>query len=581
MSELDAIESPAILIVDDNHTFVELVSGIVVRSYPQAQLGRAASGAEAIRVLQAKNWDVVLLDYGLPDIDGLEILAEIRKQLIDVAVVMITGEGDEKLAADLFRMGAWDYLVKGSINAQKLQKSIGQALVRRMLAKEQDLGRLNVTSAQLEERSRALDVAYEKLREKKEQLRLLSDSLETTIQERTAELKATTSFLNEVLASTTDYFIVACNSEGVILSFNMAAESLFGVDSSVVIGRRHFRSLFAEFEEPGAAEELLSKVKSGATAQRELVGVVGPSDSFVAKVSFSKIEGGGTGTERDSDDGMVIIGSDVTRERELEAENQQYIRQIEEANRHLRYSNEKILESTRLKDQFLANVSHELRTPLNAIIGYADLLDGGVYGSLRDQQNSAVQSISRRAGDLLALINEILDLARIDAGMAELRLEEFTVAEVLRDVCETGRVLGLDKELDVSWMDHHCGDVLLHTDRQKLQQILLNLVNNAVKFTSEGSVTIQSTPVEDDNIEITVTDTGIGIPVEELEFIFDEFRQVDGTSTRQYGGSGLGLTISRKLAHLLGGEVSVESELGVGSVFRLLVSRKPPSLTLP
>jgi len=574
LSEPDESDAPSILIVDDNHSFVELVAGIVSRCYPLARIGRAASGEEAIGVVKQGLWDVVLLDYRLPDIDGLEVLAEIRKHLIDVAVVMITGEGDENLAVDLFRMGAWDYLVKGSINAQTLERSIGQALLRRMLAREPGSDAVGTTGHQLEERGRALDIAYDKLRQKKEQLRLLSDSLEETIQERTAELKATTAFLNEVLASTTDYFIIACNSAGVILSFNMGAESLFGIDAVEVIGRRHFRTLFSELSEPGAAEALQREVAAGLSPQLELVGVVGEVDGFVAKVSFSKFEGGGGTGAEDIQDGLVIIGSDVTRERELEAENLEYIRQIEEANQHLRFSNERILEATRLKDQFLANVSHELRTPLNAIMGYADLLDGGIYGGLADKQSTAVNSISARAGDLLALINDILDLARIEAGMADLRLEHFTVGDLIREVVETGEVLGLEKQVGVSWIDDGCADVVLHTDRQKLQQILLNLVNNGVKFSTSGTLRIHSTALPDENVELSVTDTGIGIPPDELEFIFDEFRQVDGSSTRKYGGSGLGLTISRKLAQLLGGDVSVVSEVGVGSTFRLIVARE-------
>jgi len=165
---VQAIDAPAILIVDDNHSFVDLVADSVARSYPQARIGRAISGEEAIGVLQDESWDVVLLDYRLPDIDGLEVLAEIRKHLIDVGVVMITGEGDEKLAADLFRMGAWDYLVKGSINAQAIETSIGQALTRRVLARQHGLAERGVDSSKLEERSRALDIAYDKLREKKD-----------------------------------------------------------------------------------------------------------------------------------------------------------------------------------------------------------------------------------------------------------------------------------------------------------------------------------------------------------------------------------------------------------------------------
>ena len=580
MSPEEAIAAPAILLVDDNHTFVELVAEIIVASYPNATIGKTASGEDALQVLSEQNWDVVLLDYRLPDFDGLEVLAEIRKRLIDVAVVMVTGEGDESLAVDLFRMGAYDYLVKNSINAKNLERTISQALMRRILAQQVAAGDLSATSKGLEERSRALDTAYEKLRGKKEELRLLSNSLETTVQERTAELKATTAFLNEVLDSTTDHFIIACGSDGVILSFNRGAEALFSMSASEVVGRRHFSTLFSEFQEPGGAAELLEQCVAGLSPQIELCGLSGEGDGFVAKVSFSRLQSAGDTEPEPGRDGLVIIGSDVTHERELEVENREYTRQIEEANRDLRIINDRILEATRLKSQFLANVSHELRTPLNAIIGYADLLLGGVYGRMSGKQHDATGGIATRAADLLALIDDILDLARIEAGVSELRAESFRFGDLLTDVVETGRVLGQQKQLEVRWADQGAADLKVHTDRQKLQQVLLNLVNNGVKFTSEGSVVIESRTLAEGDIQITVTDSGIGIPGEDLETIFDEFRQVDGTSTRQYGGSGLGLTISRKFALLLGGTLSVESEVGKGSTLRLLFPKEALALPL-
>jgi PAS domain S-box-containing protein len=468
-------------------------------------------------------------------------------------------------------MGAYDYLVKGSISAQSLERSIGQVLIRRMLARQGALGDLEVTTREVEERSRALDTAYDKLRSKKEELRLLSDSLETTVQERTAELNATTALLNEVLDSTTEHFIIACGPNGVIVSFNRGAEALFSMPAAQVVGRKKFSALFDEFsQDADEAERLIEHCAEGMSPQLELCGIRGDGEEFVAKVSFSRLEFAGAGAVRPGSYGVVIIGGDVTHERELESENREYIRQIEEANQHLRFSNEQILEATRLKNQFLANVSHELRTPLNAIIGYADLLHGGIYGELSEKQHRAAGGISTRAGDLLALINDILDLARIEAGGSELRTESFVVGDLLTEVVETGRVLALEKRLEVTWRDMGVGDLEVHTDRQKLKQVLLNLINNAIKFTSDGSILVEGRAAADECVEITVTDSGIGIPEEDIEKIFDEFRQVDGTSTRQYGGTGLGLTISRKFARQLGGDLFVTSEVAVGSVFRFV-----------
>ncbi|HCP44520.1 MAG TPA: hypothetical protein DIU15_00560, partial [Deltaproteobacteria bacterium] len=169
MSRDDPTSRPAILIVDDNHTFVDLTAEILRQELPDAEVGSAGSGEEALSQLVNREWDLVLLDYRLPDFDGLEVLAEIRKRLLDVAVVVITGEGDEALAADLFRMGAYDYLVKSQVSARSLTRTVSQVLMRKLLARDIVLkadGQL-ATSQEQEERNRALDIAYEKGREKK------------------------------------------------------------------------------------------------------------------------------------------------------------------------------------------------------------------------------------------------------------------------------------------------------------------------------------------------------------------------------------------------------------------------------
>jgi signal transduction histidine kinase len=248
----------------------------------------------------------------------------------------------------------------------------------------------------------------------------------------------------------------------------------------------------------------------------------------------------------------------------------------------LRLKNEQILEATRLKSEFLANVSHELRTPLNAIIGYADLMIGGVYGGMKPRQDQAVEGIATRARDLLDLINQILDLAKVESGKLDLRPERFPLAELLEDVVETGQVLAMaagKRELDIGWVNRAAEGLSLYTDRQKLRQILLNLVNNAVKFTKVGFVTIEVRLIDHEEVEVAVLDSGIGIPPAELERIFDQFRQVDGTSTREYGGTGLGLAISRQFAEHLGGTLVAESVFGEGAALRLHIPIEAPPIT--
>jgi signal transduction histidine kinase/DNA-binding response OmpR family regulator len=584
----DTSPSPALLVVDDNRGFVDLTSALIRRSYPNARLGTAHLGAEALELLRQQPWDVMLLDYRLPDIDGVEVLAEVRNRGIDVAVVMVTGEGDQELAADLFRMGAYDYLVKGRIGGMTLRRTIDQALTRRRLEghiREQS-DELAQTSLKLEERARALDTAYAKLRERKEQLLTLSESLEQTVLQRTAELRETTRFLNKVLASATDHFIIATGGEGTILTFNRGAFAAFERPPEDVVGVAHFRVLFAEIaHDDDALAELVAAIVEGGSIQRTLTGVAQGGRPFVAQVTLSQLRDGLDEEETDRRDpdasqpithrknGIVIVGADVTHERELVQKNKDYIRQIEVANADLIRKNEQILEATRLKSEFIANVSHELRTPLNAIIGYADLLNGGIYGDLQPRQSTAVAGIGSRANDLLRLINGILDLAKVEAGRTELHAEEFVLDEVIEEIVETGRILATGKPLVLGWEGRSAAGTTLHTDKNRVRQILLNLVNNAVKFTSSGFVTIDTALRESGKLSVRVADTGIGIAEQDLEAIFDEFRQVDGTSTRRYEGTGLGLAISRKFAVNLGGTLHCESVLGEGSTFELRIPR--------
>lgn len=553
------------LLVDDNEVFLGLLEAMIRRAYPSAEISRATEGGQALTKMAASPFDVCLLDYRLPDLDGVEVLAELKKNSIDTAVVIVTGEGDERLAADLFRMGAYDYLIKTGIDHVKLQRCLDQVLTRRLL--EGQISRksdaLVDTSRELAERTRALDVAYENIQQKNELLKQAQEGLEEQVERRTAELSATTAFLNQVLDSTASHFIVATDAEGVILTFNAGAEALFAYPEEDLVGEKHFSVLFKDLQEEEARASLEEDLQTAGQARRECTGVDAAGRPFLAKVTFDPLMGD------EGRQGLVIVGSDVTHERELERQNEAYIQQIERANQDLRRKNEQILEANRLKSEFIANVSHELRTPLNAIIGYSDLLSGGIYGPMPDRQLSAVEGITARARDLLTLINDILDLAKIEAGAMDLRVDEFPLSDIAEEVVETARVLAIHKPVEVRWEDADAGSVVCRTDRQKVQQILMNLVNNATKFTHEGSVTVLTRRVTTEDVEIAVRDSGIGIPAGEQSGIFDEFRQVDGTSTREYGGTGLGLAISRKFARNLGGDLTVESVVGEGSTFRL------------
>jgi signal transduction histidine kinase len=241
-----------------------------------------------------------------------------------------------------------------------------------------------------------------------------------------------------------------------------------------------------------------------------------------------------------------------------------------------------LYETNRLKGDFLANMSHELRTPLNSIIGFSDVLRD--FDSLTEQQQRYVTNIGQSGRVLLDMINDVLDLAKVESGKMEVHPTEFSVASVVGAQCDVMRSMSNEKNID---LELRCPTDLpeMYTDQSKIQQILTNLLSNAIKFTPEGgriTVTIGRSSAPDDGrgrspqLRLSVADTGVGISEEEREVIFQKFRQAKATVgddhlTREFSGTGLGLSIVRELCKLLGGEVGVESQLGQGSTFTVLI----------
>ncbi|HIP95707.1 MAG TPA: GAF domain-containing protein, partial [Anaerolineae bacterium] len=241
------------------------------------------------------------------------------------------------------------------------------------------------------------------------------------------------------------------------------------------------------------------------------------------------------------------------------------VEQLAAANTQLEEAMKQALEADRLKSEFLANMSHELRTPLNAIIGFSEVILEGIDGPLTETQEMDLTAIHEAGKHLLGLINDILDLAKIEAGRMELHQERINLGEIISVVLSTASALVRDKKVALV-SEVEPGMPPVFADPQRVRQILLNLVSNAIKFTDKGSVTVRA-EADDENVTISVTDTGIGIRAEDIPLIFEEFRQVDGSTTRKYGGTGLGLPISKRLVELHGGRMWVESEVGTGSTF--------------
>lgn len=241
--------------------------------------------------------------------------------------------------------------------------------------------------------------------------------------------------------------------------------------------------------------------------------------------------------------------------------------ELTEQNLELEIQKNQLNEVNRLKTIFLSNMSHELRTPLNSVIALSGVLNRRLSGKVSDEEYGYIDIIERNGKQLLALINDILDLSRIEAGREEIELQRFNAMELIREVAELIEPQARQKNIHIQFNPN--GERLeIESDYNKCRHILQNLVANAVKFTEDGLVEIY-TSLQDHAMKISVKDTGIGIASDQLAHIFDEFRQADGSSSRKYGGTGLGLAIAKKYANLLGGTIEVESEPGAGSVFTL------------
>jgi CheY-like chemotaxis protein len=227
--------------------------------------------------------------------------------------------------------------------------------------------------------------------------------------------------------------------------------------------------------------------------------------------------------------------------------------------------------ATDYKSEFLANMSHELRTPLNSSLILAKLLLDNREGNLNAEQVKFAETIYSAGNDLLTLINDILDLSRIEAGKLDVRPEQVSLGRLTGEITHAFNPVAHDKRLGFTVEVAKGAPETIHTDPMRLQQILKNLLSNALKFTEQGGVSLHVGRVADDRLSFEVKDTGIGIPADQHDVIFEAFRQADGTTNRRYGGTGLGLSISRDLARLLGGRLTVDSAPGRGSTFTLLL----------
>jgi PAS domain S-box-containing protein len=372
-------------------------------------------------------------------------------------------------------------------------------------------------------------------------LRTLNVELDQRVRDRTRELAESLSKTEAILASTADG-IVVFDTNGKAAVANPALAGLLARPIGEIVDRdiEELMSDTASAEDREVVAALLAGIQE---ARFPSVKVKWGKKTLSVSVAPVRLES-------DEEIGTVAVFRDFTREAEID----------------------------RMKSTFVSIASHELRTPLNALLGYTEMLKEGVYGDLTERQEGAVGRLVANTNHMLSLVNNLLDRARIEAGTLRLNISSFSAANLIDGVVGVMEVAAQNKGLELT---SYVGEDVPHTlkgDWQRLHQILINFVNNAVKFTEKGAVDVRIYMRDADHWAMSVTDTGIGIPEDARGYIFEPFRQVDESATREYGGAGLGLSIVKQLVELMGGWIELESEVGQGSAFTVVL---PLELNVP
>ena len=391
----------------------------------------------------------------------------------------------------------------------------------------------------------------------------------TVIKRQSAELESTFRAIGKVLAT------VEFALDGTVLTANENFLSLMGYRLEEVQGRHH--RIFCEptYTASPAYQDLWAKLNRGEFDSGIYMRIDKSGREVWLQSSYNPILDIAGRPYK-----IVKFATDITVQKRISAQLEQVAETMALRNTMLAEAHALALEASKAKSAFLASMSHEIRTPMNAIIGMADLLQ---ETSLSQDQNEYVHRLHQAANSLLSLINDILDLSKIEAGHMELETVPFDLQDLVDTTVELMAVRAYAKKLELIAFVHPDVPNYVSGDPTRVRQIIVNLLGNAIKFTEHGevSVRVERDASDPEAIRFSVRDTGIGIPAEKLQAVFNNFTQVDSTTTRKYGGSGLGLSISKELVELMGGYIGVESTCNIGSTFTFVVRLAATTAVMP
>lgn len=683
-------ENPKVLLLEDNQgDFILIREMLSQADTGNFELQRVSRLSEGIQRLGGNDFDLALVDLGLPDSQGLNTFEQVYSCATDLPIIVLSSLVDESVAVEAVRAGAQDYLIKAQINADILARAIRYAIERNRVDKA--LRQRNRELALINHASRAftstIDLEQVLNTVLEEVQRLLNARLCSVwlVDPKTGALvcRQTTDPNEDVLqgwALAPGEGIagwVVQHGEGMVVPDTRADERHFaGVGKKIGAEIRSILAVPLQIQESviGVVEVVDTDVNRFTPADQRVVEPLAASAAIAIenarlykqaqqeiaerkRVEEALREGEkrfrtvsalisdfAYGLRVDDDDSLELewgtealvmtfgftVGevrarggweslahpddlpifqkhlqaylrgeADVSEYRVLTRDDEEhwvrdygqpirddgrtvYIygamqditeqREMEEA---LRQARDRALEALRLKSQLLAVVSHELRTPLGAILGYSEFLHEGAYGSVSAKQEEILTKVIGSTQYLNDLVDQLLDQARIDAGQAKLNIAPFSPREMVERAESKSQMKARYQGLDLIFeIDDELPETL-SGDEQRLEQILLNLVGNAVKFTDAGEVRVLIYCPDANHWAIRVSDTGPGIPPEMQEEIFKPFRQVDSSATRTHGGVGLGLSIVKQLTTMMGGEITLESSVGQGSTFTVMLPMKP------